>query len=274
MSSLKKMSEPSTGRSINELRLILALERIVARFDRHPKLSQGLVFKGGFVLLKTLKAPRFTHDVDALAIGLSRKKVPEYVKEAIELDLNDGFWFGDIKKTDDLKGQGQYGGGGYRFSVAFQIGTASHQKIQNYSRVDVDIGFGDALEAIPKKQPMPSILTLEQPITWSIYPFEYIFAEKLEALFAKGSSNTRAKDIFDMSLVFKLCTNKKKLRKAIEDTFKGRGTKIPDSFHLVAKEYDLDLLKRAWTAVEQMGTKVSFETSWRTFLSVLRALDS
>ncbi len=98
--------------------------------------------------------------------------------------------------------------------------------------------------------------------------------QKLEALFARGSSNTRAKDIFDMSLVFKLCTNKKKLRKAIEDTFKGRGTKIPDSFHLVAKEYDLDLLKRAWTAVEQMGTKVSFETSWRTFLSVLRALDS
>lgn len=102
MSSLKKMSEPSTGRSINELRIILALERIIARFDRHPKLSQSLVFKGGFVLLKTLKAPRFTHDVDALAIGLSRKKVPEYVKEAIELELSDDFWFGDIKSTLDL----------------------------------------------------------------------------------------------------------------------------------------------------------------------------
>lgn len=116
MNSLKKMSEPSTGKSINELRMILALERIVARFDRHPKLSQGLVFK--------------------------------------------------------------------------------------------------------------------------------------------------------------LCTNKTKLKKSIVNTFNGRGTKVPDSFHSIAKDYDLELLKRAWTAVEQMGTEISFETSWRSFLSVLKSLDS
>jgi len=40
--------------SINELRIVVALERIVARLETHKKLRDALVFKGGFLLLKAL----------------------------------------------------------------------------------------------------------------------------------------------------------------------------------------------------------------------------
>lgn len=49
----------------------------------------------------------------------------------METNLEDGFWFGDVKKTEDPIGQSQYGGGGYRFTVAFQIGGVLPTKIKN-----------------------------------------------------------------------------------------------------------------------------------------------
>ena len=71
------------------------------------------------------------------------------------------------------------------------------------------MGFGDALDSVPEKQSMPSILASEDPVTWSVYPFEFIFAEKMEALFSRGSNNSRSKDIYDMQLIFGKIKNKK-----------------------------------------------------------------
>jgi predicted nucleotidyltransferase component of viral defense system len=274
MDALKALAKISKGNSLNELRLVLALERAIARLDQHPKLSKHLVFKGGFVLLKTINTSRFTRDVDALAIGLSRKKVPEHIVEALETDLHDGLWFGDVI-TEDLKDQGPYGG--YRFTVAFQIGAPASRtaaKIKRLSRIHIDVGFGDAVESVPKKQTMPSILKSEAPVTWSVYPFEYIFAEKLEALFSRGSSNSRAKDIYDMPLIFKRCKNLKNLSQAINKTFENRKTPIPDSFAQTAEGYELLVLKNSWPSVELMDEGATFESSWQALLRILRSLDA
>lgn len=50
--SLKKMASSNTHLSINELRVILALERTIARLQHDTVLADHLIFKGGFVLLK------------------------------------------------------------------------------------------------------------------------------------------------------------------------------------------------------------------------------
>lgn len=47
MDSLKKLAKESEHNSLNELRLIVALERAIARLERHPRLSEHLIFKGG-----------------------------------------------------------------------------------------------------------------------------------------------------------------------------------------------------------------------------------
>ena len=272
MNALKKIAKEARGSSINELRMIVALERAVARLENHPRLSSHIVFKGGFVLLKTIDTSRFTRDVDALAIGISRERVSEMVARALKLDLDDGLWFGDIK-TEDLVDQGSYGG--YRFNCAFQIGDPPKEesKIKKLSRIHIDMGFGDPVEVIPAKRPMTSILPDGKPVSWSVYPLEYIFAEKLEALFSRGSANSRAKDVYDMPIVFLECKDKQKLRKAVLRTFSHRSTPVPDSFESGARSFDLSVLRSAWRSVELTEQTQSFEETWDELLGCLGRLD-
>ena len=269
--ALKTLVNTKAHHSLGELRLVVALERAIARLERHPKLQEHLIFKGGFVLLKVLDTARFTRDVDALAIGVSRERIAEMVDYALKLDLNDGFWFGDTK-IKDLKDQGPYGG--YRFDCAFQIGNPPKEedKIKKLSRIHIDIGFGDAIQELPKKQSMKSVLTENKPVSWYIYPMEYIFAEKLEALFSRGSASSRAKDIYDMPLVFPLCEINTLLA-AINKTFQIRETPVPSAFFDVAKNFDVTLMKNSWGSVDIADESATFESSWDAFLSCLKKID-
>lgn len=269
---LKKIASQEQNESLNELRLILALERAVARLEQHPRLSEHLVFKGGFVLLKTVDTTRFTRDVDALAIGVSKSRVASMVERALKLELNDGLWFGDLN-VEDLTDQGPYGG--FRFNCAFQIGDPPVEavKIKKLSRIHIDIGFGDALKKAPAKKPMLSILARGKTVSWSVYPLEYIFSEKLEALFVRGSGNSRAKDVYDMQLIFPLCDSKK-LKDAITKTFVGRNTPVPESFRSRANSFDLSVLERAWQSVDLAGKPMRFEDARKNLLACLKEIDS
>jgi hypothetical protein len=269
--ALKKLAGIEGQSSLNELRLVVALERVVARLERHPRLSEHLIFKGGFVLLKTVESARFTRDVDALATGISRERIVAMVEHALKVDLDDGLWFGDVE-ANDLKDQGPYGG--YRFDCAFQIGDPPKEetKIKRLSRIHIDVGFGDAVKTMTKKQPMESILPESKPISWSIYPMEYVFAEKLEALFSRGSVNSRAKDVYDMPLIFPKC-DIQILLTAIEGTFRGRETPVPESFASTAEAFDPSVMKNAWGSVDLADETVTFEDSWRALLSCLELID-
>ncbi|MCB9229137.1 MAG: hypothetical protein H6618_05955 [Deltaproteobacteria bacterium] len=61
------------GLDINKVRITFALERLVARIETDKKLSESLVYKGGFVLLKTTSTNRYTVDIDALAQRIIRR---------------------------------------------------------------------------------------------------------------------------------------------------------------------------------------------------------
>lgn len=272
--ALKKLATTSKGHSINDLRMVIALERAIARLENHPRLSSHLVFKGGFVLFKTTDSVRFTRDVDALALGVSRKSVPEMIERALKIDLDDGLWFGDLV-VKDLVDQGPYGG--FSFNCAFQIGVpqkTDKEKVKKFSRIHIDVGFGDALDKVPKKQPMISILPDGKPVSWSVYPLEYIFAEKLEALFLRKSASSRAKDVYDMTLIFPDCKNKRALQKAIEGTFSNRKTAIPDSFEKTARSFDVSIMRGAWPSVELSDVAQTFDSTWEALLETLAKLDT
>lgn len=258
--------------SLNELRIVVALERAVARFQNNAKLELHLMYKGGFVLLKTTETIRFTRDLDALAFEISQDKVPDLVKSSLELDLDDGLWFGDVK-VEELEDQGSYGG--LRFNCAFQIGDPpeNERKIKKLSRIHIDVGFGDDLPKGVKKQKMKSILPTESTVSWLVYPVEHIFAEKIEALFSRGAGSSRAKDIYDMVLIFPKCNSKKKLRESIRRTFELRKTPMPDSFYSEAKNFNLSLLQSAWRSVQLAEELKQFDEYWKRFLLLLQVLD-
>lgn len=265
--AIKELSQKDPSRTINELRILIGMERVIARLESHPELSKHIVFKGGFVLLKSFNSPRFTRDIDALANNLTKKKLKELIKLALENDLVDGLWYGDIHFEDiDL----QDGYGGLRISFAFQVGDPpeSELKIKKLSRLHLDISFEEPPEN-HRAEKMNSFIKGMEPISWSVYPIEYIVAEKLEALFSRGSTNSRAKDIFDLNLLLPKIKNKSHLKGAIEITFAKRPTSIPDSFHKTAKAFDVIILERSWPSVEIDTETEQFNDHWRLFLNNL-----
>jgi len=146
------------------------------------------------------------------------------------------------------------------------------EKIKKLSRVHVDIGFGDELTESPRKDKMSSIISSFDPISWKVYPFETILAEKLETIFSRASANSRAKDVCDLVLLFKRCENQRQLRESIEATIETRGTSIPKSFFESAKKLDLGQLRVSWPGV-QLGDRESFDKYWQGLLGCLKELD-
>lgn len=256
--------------SINELRVIVALERAVARIERSEKLADHLIFKGGLVLLKSYHSGRYTRDVDALALSISKTELGNLVSKALEVDLEDGLWFGDVQ-VRELQEQGQYGA--YRFDCAFQIGEVGSTKIGKLPRIHIDIAFSDRLTTDPGKENMPSLLPYETPVSWRIYPLEHIVAEKLETLIQRGSSNSRAKDVYDLAFLIPLCEDDKKLHDAILETFQNRGTSLPPSLTKAVENLDVKVFRTAWPSVRVFDYKPEFESVWQELVSKLTRLD-
>jgi predicted nucleotidyltransferase component of viral defense system len=265
---IKTLSKEQPQFSVNEIRIIAALEGAVARLTQDKELSNHLIFKGGFVLLKSYRSKRFTRDADALAIDISREKILNLIQSALAADLDDGFWFGDVR-VEDLKDQDKYGV--FRFDCAFHIGQPDLNKVSHLSRIHIDIGFSDQVTGAGREE-MQSVLDMESPVKWKIYPPEFIVSEKLQTLIERGSSNSRAKDLYDMNYLIPLCSDKHTLLQAITETFMIRKTELPLSFVAAADRIDRTILKAGWPGIE-VDQKGTFEEAWRTFLFHLKDLD-
>jgi len=263
--TLKKLEAEGTH-SINELRVIVGLERAIARLSHDRDLAEHLIFKGGFVLLKNFDSDRFTRDADALAVGISKDRVSLLAAKTLVTDLNDGLWFGDVK-VQEMEAQGEYGA--LRFDCAFQIGEPDLKKIRKLSRIHIDVGLSDKLPTQPKSQVMPSLLDHAEPVSWRVYPIEFIVAEKIETLIVRGSANSRAKDVYDLVRLLPKCQNRKTLKEAIVATFSHRKTLVPESFQGAIKAIDTAILKAAWAGIQVADGKMGFNRAWELLLNLV-----
>ena len=94
-------------------------------------------------------------------------------------------------------------------------------------RVQVDVGFGDAVTPGPESAEYPSLLDFPAP-KLRVYPVYTVVAEKLHAMVALALDNSRMKDFYDLWAIaqgFEL--DSALLAKAIAATFERRRTEIP-----------------------------------------------
>lgn len=181
--SIKKLSKAQPSLPTNRIRVIIALEKTIVRLESHPTLAKHLVFKGGFVLFKILMNPRFTRDIDTIALDIQKNGIPNLIELALKKDIHDGLWFEDIQ-TEDLTDQGIYGG--FRFNFAFHIGDSpvSDTKIKKLSRIHLDVGFGDIIDPLPQTHSAISIIPNGESLSWLIYP------DELDTSILKGAWNS------------------------------------------------------------------------------------
>jgi Nucleotidyl transferase AbiEii toxin, Type IV TA system len=94
--------------------------------------------------------------------------------------------------------------------------------------MQVDIGFGDAVYPEPEFASFPVLLPIEAPLIRA-YPREAAIAEKFHAMVVLDIRNSRMKDFYDIWFMANTWEFEvESLQKAIEFSFKRRGTSVPE----------------------------------------------
>lgn len=228
----------------NNLLTRYALERLLYRLSRSEFLSR-FVLKGALLFEVWSKEQfRTTKDADLLLLGQVSLTELEAIFRAICSTPveDDGLTFlPETVAAEEIREEQAYQGA--RVTHWVQLGKAR-------IHVQVDIGFGDVVIPSPKIADFPSLLG-HPSARMANYTRESSLAEKFEALVVLGLTNSRMKDLFDIwALSQRFSFEGSILAKAIEATFKRRGTPLPQ-FSPVAftSTYTLDPQKQAqWHA--------------------------
>lgn len=94
-------------------------------------------------------------------------------------------------------------------------------------RLQIDVGFGDAIVPGPIEIEFPQLLDLGRPVLLGYTP-ESAIAEKFHAMVVLDMVNTRMKDFYDIWLLLTtLDLDKAVLSEAIRRTFEQRYTELP-----------------------------------------------
>jgi hypothetical protein len=186
--------------------------------------GQHFILKGATLFtLWTGRPHRATRDLDLLGFGEpSVDRIRGIFAELIALEmLEDGVRFDPASLAVGLIREGQLYGG-IRVELVARVTSAK-------VRLQVDVGFGDAVTPEPSLVDFPTLLDLPAP-RMRAYPRETVVAEKLDAMVQLGMANSRMKDFYDVAVLAQSFDFEGELlARAIRATFERRKTPLPDT---------------------------------------------
>ncbi|WP_219846555.1 nucleotidyl transferase AbiEii/AbiGii toxin family protein [Salinibacter sp. 10B] len=217
-----------TGENYEALLTRHALERFLYRLSTSSFRNQ-FVLKGAYAFLVwegDLHRP--TRDIDFLGFG-QPEQLEEAIREIASTEVpEDGVEFDpESVEARPIRDEDEYGG--TRIKLDAGIGSAE-------LRLQIDVGFGDAVTPAPEDISFPSLLDFPTPKVRS-YPKAPVVAEKLHGLVVLGIANSRMKDFYDLWYLSQNFTFQGELlTEAIQATFDRRETSLPDSSPLSLSE--------------------------------------
>ena len=205
-----------------------ANERLLFRLasSRH---AQRFVLKGAALFtLWTGKPHRATRDLDLLGFGDPGVEhvrevfvdvlALEVAEDGVSYDLGARVAVGHALLPADAGEEQEYGG--VRVELVARITNAQ-------VRLQVDVGFGDAITPEASVVEFPPLLDFPAP-RLRAYPRETVVAEKLEAMVQLGMANSRMKDFYDVAVLARDFDFDGALpTRAIRATFERRKTALP-----------------------------------------------
>jgi predicted nucleotidyltransferase component of viral defense system len=251
------------GRPFQEVLQFYIMERFLYRLSQ-SKHADRFVLKGA-LMLQVWESPqaRPTMDIDMLGRTDNDMEVlVAQLREVICTDLSDedGLVFdSDSLEADTITEDADYEG--VRIRGWAELSGAR-------ARLQLDIGFGDAVVPEPLSMRYPVLLDLPAP-ELLCYSRESAIAEKVQAMVALGPINSRMKDFYDIWLLSRqFHFYRDVLVQAISATFERRHTPIPEP-PLFAPGF-ADEKQVQWRAfLRRLGEGVPAEAEFPTVLTVL-----
>jgi predicted nucleotidyltransferase component of viral defense system len=198
-----------------------AMERFLYRVSK-SRHARSVILKGA-LLLRTIGIPnaRPTMDIDMLRKGKAdQASLIAVIKDCATLGVEaDGLTFLDnTVVAEEITKDSEYKG----------TRILMDARMDNVRlRIQIDFGVGDVIVPGPRMIEYPVFLGGDT-IQLLAYPVESAVAEKLQAMVALGSANSRMKDFYDVWICSKhLDFDASTLLRAISATFKNRETPIP-----------------------------------------------
>jgi len=202
-----------------------ARERLLYRLSMTSH-RERFVLKGATLFSVWTEKPfRSTRDADFLSFGPNDvESVASVFRKLCEIDNEnpeDGVRFESTSiQASQIREEEEYAG--VRILLDAFIGKAK-------ARIQVDVGFGDAITPEAQEVELPVILELPAP-RLRAYPMETVVAEKLHAMAVLAETNSRMKDFYDIWVLqqhFKFTGAE--LAEAIRATFARRRTAVDPS---------------------------------------------
>ena len=221
-----------------------ALERFLYRLGQSAH-ADHFVLKGAMLFNLWYAMPhRPTRDVDLLGFGTSDlESIAQTFREIVSIAAADGMVFdpasvmvGEIRKNA--------GYAGARVLVSAELARAR-------CKVQIDIGFGDAVTPGPVDATYPVLLADIAAPQLRTYPVYTVVAEKLHAMVLLGMTNSRVKDYLDVwVLLEREVLDAHVLATAIAATFRRRATAVPTALPTgLSDEFANDASRQAlWAA--------------------------
>jgi predicted nucleotidyltransferase component of viral defense system len=255
----RKLLDISRQRNVdyNIVLIWYCLERFLYRLGR-SEYSDKFILKGAMLFAVWTGQPlRATKDLDMTAYGkFNINNLQAVFAEICGVDVeNDGIVFDTdgisitpIRENQEYQGQ--------RIKLPVSLGNAK-------VRLQIDIGFGDAVIPAPVRIKYPSLLNFPVPQIRA-YSKETVIAEKLHTMIVLGIANSRMKDFYDIWIMSKQFDfDGSHLINAVIATFKRRKTDLPSELPLsLTEEFGRDdTVKKRWNAfinkIDNVGDKVS-----------------
>lgn len=215
------------NRDFNQVLTQYFQERLLDRLAR-SRYDEQFVLKGAllFVALESESSAargRPTRDIDfeGLKLGPEPEQIRAIFSEiaALPSDPDDGvvFLIKDIGAEKIVEHE-EYEG--IRVHLPALLG-----KMRN--RVQIDVGFGDAITPEPQRTAFPTLLDEHVPPKLLVYPLETVVAEKFEAAIDLAEANSRMKDFRDLYVLATTTPfDGAVLTEAVRRTFERRGTSL------------------------------------------------
>jgi predicted nucleotidyltransferase component of viral defense system len=209
------------GTDFNQLLIRYALERLLYRLSQSAHADQFLL-KGALLFNLWYDMPhRPTRDADLLGFGASDLlSLGQVFRDIASVHVEDGITFDpDSVRVEDIRKEAGYAGA--RVTLLGNLANAR-------CKMQIDIGFGDAVTPAPISAVYPVLIDDFPAPKLRTYPVYTVASEKLHAIALLGMTNSRLKDYFDLYVLLEReALDSMTLANAIAATFMRRGMVLP-----------------------------------------------